>query len=813
MNQRGNDMPALDKLVPERNWNAAYSGLPVGILIFDETGALRYANRAAGTVGIMLSRADGQDAPFAGLWHVTNERAASPRNLESPVDTVRRTGRACNETIAVDGPAHDLRVFKIDAAPVKADNRAAPWVLAICTDVTERWAADARDRVSAKFGSDLVAVISGDGRYLYANAAHLSVLGYAPDYLVGKSAFDLLPESDRDDARARLSRIVGEKGQSERLQSLRFLHADGTIRTLESTISNCLDEPGIGGVIVSGRDITERTKIETALTLSERRFETLVESSPVAICLTDAAGTFVLVNDAFCLLSGYSRGALIGRNFTMLVPHADRVAMSYEYASRFRQDPPDNTILDTELMAADGHIANVLLSSSYAPDMSGSMQRMTILLNVTEGEAAQLAADRARLAAEEVASVREQQAEQAEALAAVSEALATTLDPTRLYGVILDHAARVLGSDHAVVLKREDGWVTVVANWGEPYAAPGSHLFPVTIMSSFWKDLEFGRPVLVRDTAEDPTWQDIPPWVGPHRVRSLISIPLIIDSDLVATFEVDSFVPNFYTEQHVRLATLLGERVGQALRNARLYAAEQERARAAEELNNLRDDLVAAVSHELRTPLTVISGFAELLESRWRETSEEKRLNALHRIRAATKRQQRLVEDLLLLIQPEGMPLDLRTGMVEVGGLVQHALDEVLANYPGQKIEIKGEDELRVHVDPERAAQILVSLLDNAAKYSPSGSLVSVSWATAKTSVRIRVRDRGPGISPEGQANLFTRFGRMSDSWVRAGRVGTGLGLYIGRRLAREMGGDLSLESTGVDGSTFLVNLRLAHES
>jgi signal transduction histidine kinase len=137
----------------------------------------------------------------------------------------------------------------------------------------------------------------------------------------------------------------------------------------------------------------------------------------------------------------------------------------------------------------------------------------------------------------------------------------------------------------------------------------------------------------------------------------------------------------------------------------------------------------------------------------------------------------------------------------------------VLANYPGQKIEIEGEDELHVQVDPERAAQILVSLLDNAAKYSPSGSLVSVSWATAKTSVRIRVRDRGPGISPEGQANLFTRFGRMSDSWVRAGRVGTGLGLYIGRRLAREMGGDLSLESTGVDGSTFLVNLRLAHES
>ena len=104
-----------------------------------------------------------------------------------------------------------------------------------------------------------------------------------------------------------------------------------------------------------------------------------------------------------------------------------------------------------------------------------------------------------------------------------------------------------------------------------------------------------------------------------------------------------------YSDHHVQIAALIGERVALALRNARLYQAEQRRAHAAEELARLRNDFVASVSHELRTPLTAILGYAELLRGHWENLSDAERLLQIDRIVLSANGQHRLVEDLLML--------------------------------------------------------------------------------------------------------------------------------------------------------------------
>jgi signal transduction histidine kinase len=135
--------------------------------------------------------------------------------------------------------------------------------------------------------------------------------------------------------------------------------------------------------------------------------------------------------------------------------------------------------------------------------------------------------------------------------------------------------------------------------------------------------------------------------------------------------------------------------------------------------------------------------------------------------------------------------------------VLERAAEEVRDRYHGQRVDLDGPDAAVAQADAGRTQQILVNLLDNAAKYSPEGRWVTVSWDLEDRRVVLRVRDHGLGIPEEGREQLFTRFGRLAGSTARARHGGTGLGLYLSRLLARAMEGELSLESTGPQGSTF----------
>ena len=245
---------------------------------------------------------------------------------------------------------------------------------------------------------------------------------------------------------------------------------------------------------------------------------------------------------------------------------------------------------------------------------------------------------------------------------------------------------------------------------------------------------------------------------------------------------------------------------------------EQARARrhseharaAAEQLAQLRSDFVAAVSHELRTPLTAIVGYAELLQAHWSMIDEGRRLEQISRIVLSANRQKQLVDDLLLLSRAESETSIQQAEAVALVRLVERAAAEVRGAYGEQQITLEGPLALCVLAEQGHAVRIVVNLLDNAAKYSPEGSPITVSWGHEGPLAYVLVRDWGPGIPERGRTQLFTRFGRIPGSRIRAGRVGTGLGLYIARRLAEAMGGTLDLAETGPEGSTFRLCLRLA---
>ena len=242
----------------------------------------------------------------------------------------------------------------------------------------------------------------------------------------------------------------------------------------------------------------------------------------------------------------------------------------------------------------------------------------------------------------------------------------------------------------------------------------------------------------------------------------------------------------------------------------RLYLAEKGRASSAEELVHRQQDFVMAVSHELRTPLTSILGYAELIQARWSFLSDEQRLDRIGRIARAASRQQRLVEDLLLLSKMGNEPILVDCVPVKLAPLIGRAADEVCDYYAGQTVCLDGAHDIWVSADPSRCLQILANVIDNAAKYSSEDGPISITWQQEGALVAVRIHDQGPGVPEEGLNRLFTRFGRIPGSRMRAGRVGTGLGLYLSRELAVAMGGDMDLEETGPSGSTFRLRLLAA---
>jgi signal transduction histidine kinase/CheY-like chemotaxis protein len=473
------------------------------------------------------------------------------------------------------------------------------------------------------------------------------------------------------------------------------------------------------------------------------------------------------------------------------------------YFRPFLDGPVGETLLvalrtgsrDVGLVTVD----NMLSGRQIGPEDAGML--------LTLGHQVALAVERARLADELRAHTRE-----VEALARVGVALSSVLEPAPLYEAMLEQLSNLLEFDRGAVLLYDDGWARAATSWGDPRPPSDAKLWPLDNPVPRWLPNRTAEPVLVPDTDLESSWRDPEPWVTRFRIRSALSLPLSVDGTVLGVLLIGCGEPHAFSKDDMRLVAGFGERTTQALRNARMYAAERERARASEELVELRTSFVESVSHELRTPLTAILGYTEILQSNWAGTSEDTRLEWIEKIGAAAGRQQRLVDDLLLLTRMEGGSLAPRIERVQVRSLAQRAAEEVQGSYRGQRIDLVGSEQLSVLADPGRALQIVTNLMDNAAKYSPEGSPIIVWWGPEDDAGVLRVLDRGPGVPANGRDHLFTRFGRVPGSRMRSGRVGTGLGLYLGRGLATTMGGDLDLESTGPEGSTFRLRLPLARD-
>ena len=224
-------------------------------------------------------------------------------------------------------------------------------------------------------------------------------------------------------------------------------------------------------------------------------------------------------------------------------------------------------------------------------------------------------------------------------------------------------------------------------------------------------------------------------------------------------------------------------------------------------VNRMKSEFIGLASHELRTPLTGVRGFSELLEAS--PASADAPAWASH-IRREAGRLSTIVEGLLNVSQIEQGRLEVDAEPIAIVSAIEQALEVVqIGADSGHEIEVALDPMLPLAIgDHERLVQVLVNLIDNAVKYLPHGGEVRLGADVHDGMARVEVRDSGLGIPPDKLATVFDRFQRVSAPETTS-ISGTGLGLYIVRRLVEAMGGEVHVTSVLGQGSTFALTVPL----
>ena len=231
-----------------------------------------------------------------------------------------------------------------------------------------------------------------------------------------------------------------------------------------------------------------------------------------------------------------------------------------------------------------------------------------------------------------------------------------------------------------------------------------------------------------------------------------------------------------------------------------------------EDANRAKADFLATMSHELRTPLNAIGGYVDLIELGLRGPVTEDQRRDLERVRYNQRHLLTVIGNILDFTRLEAQRLPYEIGDVRVDEAVTGIMTAIapLLDEKGLTRECIGCDApVMARADRARVEQILLNLLSNGVRFTPTGGHIAVTVRAHDTMAEVEVADTGIGIPPEKLAVVFEPFVQL-DSGLTRQVGGTGLGLTISRELARAMGGDLTAESDGRDGTRFRLTLPLA---
>jgi GAF domain-containing protein len=323
------------------------------------------------------------------------------------------------------------------------------------------------------------------------------------------------------------------------------------------------------------------------------------------------------------------------------------------------------------------------------------------------------------------------------------------------------------------------------------------------------------RAALERRTVHVPDIQDDPEYAYAVRderpIRTTLAVPMLKGDNLVGTITIYRLELKPFTEKQIALMETFADQAVIAIENARLFEEIQDKNRQLQLASEHKSQFVSSMSHELRTPLNAIIGLTEMMVKNAARFGTEKAQEPLQRVNRAGTHLLGLINQVLDLSKIEAGKLELNPQTVQLAPLINDVIStaEQLAHQNKNRLVIEAPENLGAFtVDPMRLRQILLNLLSNACKFTKAGEvkLAARKVSNGSSFVEFAVSDTGIGMTADQQAKLFEEFSQ-ADATTAQRFGGTGLGLAITRKLARMMGGDVTVTSEPGKGSIFTVRL------
>lgn len=328
-----------------------------------------------------------------------------------------------------------------------------------------------------------------------------------------------------------------------------------------------------------------------------------------------------------------------------------------------------------------------------------------------------------------------------------------------------------------------------------------------------WRIVETGETVLLHDYMQDPDAQ--PKWQEAG-IHAFLGVPLSSGDERLGALTLFNTRPHRrFSERDRELAVSIGQQAAVAIQHARMFAEAQQRATALatalsrqEELDRLKTQFIHSVSHELRTPLGIIYGHAELLESGDLGPLEGMQKESLQIIVRRTRMLTDLVDDLTAMLAAETQ--ELRRELINPAKLIASVIAEYQMQADGHNLTLTSNVEQSlpwIHGDLTHLRRVFDNLLSNAFKFTPAGGTVTLHAAANSNNVTIEVIDTGEGIDPQQLPHIFERFYQVKDASQIPRRKGTGLGLTLVKEIIEAHRGEVSVDSTPGQGTTFRIVL------